>query len=125
MINYEYKNQRFLKQGRAMFNEDILNDLQRLAYLENQLKENDKNASNTAETLKDDELLQAAKTCVIVGYASTSLLVRKFKTTYTTAMYLLAALENNKIIGPFNGSENRAVLINLQELKKLAGRDLF
>ena len=36
MIDYKYKNRKFIKNGHTMFEQDVLTDLKRLSYLEEQ-----------------------------------------------------------------------------------------
>lgn len=61
----------------------------------------------------EDEMLNPAIECVIdAGIASTSLLQRKLKLGYARAARIIDELETRGIIGPFEGSKPRAVLIS-------------
>ena len=56
MRNYEQKKGQFLKNGHTMLEEDVLNDLKRLAYLENEISEKRlvrNKASLSSEDCKD------------------------------------------------------------------------
>ena len=60
-----------------------------------------------------DEMLPAAIECVVeAGIASTSLLQRKLKLGYARAARIVDELEARGIVGPFEGSKPRAVLIS-------------
>lgn len=63
-----------------------------------------------------DELLFDAIECVIeAGQASTSYLQRKLKVGYARAARLIDDMEAKSIIGPFEGSKPRPVLISKQQ----------
>lgn len=72
-----------------------------------------------------DELYeQAVRMIVISGYASTSMIQRKFKIGYTRAARLVDAMEQQGIVGPLDGAKPREVLVNKQDLDKLFGAPL-
>lgn len=61
----------------------------------------------------DDEMLPAAIECVVeAGLASTSLLQRKLKLGYARAARIVDAMEAKGIVGSFEGSKPRSVLIS-------------
>lgn len=63
-----------------------------------------------------DELLSDAIECVIeAGQASTSYLQRKLKVGYARAARLIDEMEGKGIIGPFEGSKPRQVMISRQQ----------
>ena len=58
-------------------------------------------------------MLNPAIECVVeAGIASTSLLQRKLKLGYARAARIIDELEARGIVGPFEGSKPRAVLIS-------------
>jgi len=70
----------------------------------------------------DDEILPQVIDMVIEqGQASTSLIQRKFKLGYSRASRILDIMEEQGIVGPFEGSKPRKVLItkNQWEERKL------
>ena len=71
----------------------------------------------TAETQhlieEDDEMVSQAIECIIeAGQASTSLLQRRLKLGYARSARLIDQLESKGIVGPFDGSRPRCVLIS-------------
>lgn len=75
-------------------------------------KGNASGASND-EGGDEDEMLAPAIECVIeAGMASTSLLQRKLKLGYARAARIIDEMEGRGIIGPYEGSKPRAVLIS-------------
>ena len=73
------------------------------------------NASGASsdESGDEDEMLAPAIECVIeAGMASTSLLQRKLKLGYARAARIVDEMEGRGIIGPYEGSKPRAVLIS-------------
>jgi len=64
---------------------------------------------------------QAVRMIVTTGYASTSMIQRKFKIGYTRAARLVDAMEQQGIVGPLDGSKPREILINKEDLERLFG----
>ena len=63
----------------------------------------------------DDKLQKAIEVVVEAGMASTTLLQRKLSLGYARAARLIDELEERKIVGPFEGSKPRKVLITKQQ----------
>jgi len=64
----------------------------------------------------EDELLERAIECVVeAGMASTSMLQRRLKVGYARGARLLEELEEKGIIGPYNGSKPRTVLMTKEQ----------
>src|SRR3989339_445884 len=73
---------------------------------------NDSVKLSPLDTRDDDVLYNEAKEVVTkMGKASASLIQRKLRIGYARAAHLLDMLEDNKVIGPSNGSEPREVLL--------------
>ena len=68
-------------------------------------------------------MLDAAIECVIdMGQASTSLLQRKLKLGYARAARIVDMMEERGVVGPYEGSKPRQVLITKEQwLEKKAG----
>lgn len=68
----------------------------------------------------DEELIDAAAEVVIeAGMASTSLLQRRLKLGYARASRIIDEMEERGIVGPFEGSRPRRVLISRQQLLEM------
>lgn len=71
------------------------------------------NAASSGGNGDEDEMLAPAIECVVEsGMASTSLLQRKLKLGYARAARIIDELESRGIVGPFEGSKPRSVLIS-------------
>ncbi|MBQ8599904.1 MAG: DNA translocase FtsK 4TM domain-containing protein [Clostridia bacterium] len=83
-------------------------------------------ASDESEDTGYDELLVQAGECVIeMGMASTSMLQRKLKLGYSRAGRIVDQLHDLGIIGPFEGSKPRQVLVSMDEFREICvQRDL-
>lgn len=70
-------------------------------------------ATEQPEALEIDELYQDVKDLVIEAQsASVSFLQRKFRIGYTRAARLIDSLEADGIIGPYEGSKPRKVIVS-------------
>ncbi|MDI6689025.1 MAG: DNA translocase FtsK 4TM domain-containing protein [Actinomycetota bacterium] len=68
----------------------------------------------------EDELLdQAMELVVTTGQASISMLQRRLRVGYARAARLIDMLEERGIVGGYEGSKPRAVLITLEELERI------
>lgn len=77
---------------------------------------------STAEVEIDDELLpEAAKLVIENGQASISMLQRRLRIGYNRAARLMDLLEAKGVVGAFEGSKPRAVLIGWDEYQRLFG----
>ncbi|PEK41952.1 cell division protein FtsK [Bacillus toyonensis] len=60
-----------------------------------------------------ESLYEPAKECVIaMQAASVSMIQRRFRIGYVTATKIIDRLEENGVIGPYEGSKPRKILIN-------------
>ncbi|HHW47419.1 MAG TPA: DNA translocase FtsK [Clostridiaceae bacterium] len=95
-------------QGKAEYDDNIIEEI------------NNKN-EHTENTDSDvDELLpQAIEMVVEAGQASVSLIQRKFKVGYARAARIIDQMEERGIIGGFEGSKPRQVLITKQQWQEM------
>ncbi|GAE88032.1 cell division protein FtsK [Acetivibrio straminisolvens JCM 21531] len=95
-------------QGNAEYNEDIIEEI------------NSERESRDSDPGDNDELLpQAIELVVDAGQASVSLIQRKFKVGYARAARIVDQMEARGIVGPFEGSKPRQVLITKQQLQEM------
>ena len=73
------------------------------------------------DAMNDEWYEPAVRLVVTNGYASTSMLQRKFKIGYTRAARLVDAMEEQGIVGPLDGAKPREVLIGKGDLERLFG----
>ncbi len=83
-------------------------------------------SSEESENTGYDELIVQAGECVIeMGMASTSMLQRRLKLGYSRAGRIVDQLNELGIIGPFEGSKPRQVLVTMDEFREICvQRDL-
>ena len=88
-----------------------------IAEMEKRATEDKKGGSSTEDTGSEvDPMLKNAVEAVIdAGQASTSLLQRRCKLGYARAARIMDEMEQLKIIGPYQGSKPREVLITRQQ----------
>ena len=72
---------------------------------------------------RDELLPQAIELVVDSGQASVSLIQRKFKVGYARAARIIDQMEERGIVGPFEGSKPRQVLITRQQWQELQMAD--
>lgn len=108
-------------QKKMTYDEKIMEEIERQAVSEKK-KGGDKESGGGF--MDEDEMLPSAIECVVdVGQASTSLLQRKLKLGYARAARIMDMMEEKGIIGPYEGSKPRQVLISKDrwiEMKMIA-----
>ena len=105
----------FVKDGEnAEYDEQILEEIEKQAAADKTKKGAGDDSGGGFDD--DDEMLPAAIECVVeMGQASTSLLQRRLKLGYARAARIVDQMEQKGIVGPFEGSKPRAVLISKQQ----------
>ena len=89
------------------YDDEIMDEIEKQAVQEKSGKEKDGGGFE-----EEDELIPQAIECVLeAGQASTSYLQRRLKVGYARAARLIDELEAKGIVGPFEGSKPRQVLI--------------
>lgn len=101
----------FIKtQGEVEYNNDLIDEISNLN--SNNEEENDPGDN-------DSLLPQATELVVEAGMASVSLIQRKFKVGYARAARIIDQMEARGIVGKFEGSKPRQVLISRQQWQEL------
>ncbi|MGN0629665.1 MAG: DNA translocase FtsK [Oscillospiraceae bacterium] len=100
---------KFVKNGgTAEYDENILDNIEKLSGKETE--------SDGGGFEDEDDMLPAAIECVVeMGQASTSMLQRKLKLGYARAARIIDQMEERGIVGPFEGSKPRQVLITKEQ----------
>ena len=109
----------FIKQNSdAQYSDDIMAQIEKAA-----IKEDGKSAKDDAPADKSgdyDELLpQAVDVILETGQASVSLLQRRLKLGYSRAARLVDQMEEMGVVGPFQGSKPRDILITKQQWQEM------
>ncbi|MBQ3085479.1 MAG: DNA translocase FtsK 4TM domain-containing protein [Clostridia bacterium] len=107
----------------ATYDQTAISDIDRMAT--QGAKSN--NASEESEEAAgfDDLIVQAGECVIEMGMASTSMLQRRLKLGYSRAGRIIDQLNELGVIGPFEGSKPRQVLMSLDEFRELCvQRDL-
>lgn len=100
---------------------DFIKDQHTVKYNEDIIEEiNTEKDEEEPDPGDNDELLsQVIEMVVEAGQASTSLIQRKFKVGYARAGRIMDQMEARGIVGPFEGSKPRQVLISRQQLMEM------
>ena len=97
----------------AQYDEEMIAEMERRAVAEKGSKKGG-DEEESGGTL--DPMFEQAVECVIeAGQASTSLLQRRCKLGYARAARIMDQMEQEKIIGPYEGAKPRSVLLTLSQ----------
>lgn len=108
---------KFIKnQEESSYDDQIMEDIERHAVIEKKKGSSAAASDEADESGSGDEMLPKAIEVVVENQmASTTLLQRKLKLGYARAARLMDSLEEKGIVGPFEGSKPRKVLISKQQ----------
>ena len=107
----------------TQYDEEMIAEMERRAVAEKGSKKGSDDDGDTGGAL--DPMFEQAVECVIdAGQASTSLLQRRYKLGYARAARIMDQMEQEKIIGPYEGAKPRTVLVSKAqwEERKLNGQ---
>ena len=109
--------------GSANYSDEVMHEIEQHA------AEKDKNAKGVGGNAPDDvggeydELIDAATEVILeTGQASVSMLQRRLKLGYARAARLVDQLEEKGIVGPFEGSKPRQLLITKEQWQEMQYR---
>lgn len=100
------------KQGETSYDDEVIQEIERQAAAKDKKKSSDVEAGDSDA---DEMLPKAIEVVVEAQMASTTLLQRKLKLGYARAARIVDELEQRNIVGPYEGSKPRKVLISKQQ----------
>ncbi|MBE6729503.1 MAG: DNA translocase FtsK [Ruminococcaceae bacterium] len=114
----------FVKGNRSSeYNEEIQGEIDRLAAAQKKGKGGMSDDSGDGDSEDDPMLSDAIRAVVEQGQASTSFLQRKLKLGYSRAARIMDQMEAKGVIGPYEGSKPRQILITSAELMEKEARE--
>ena len=87
-------------------------------------REDDDEPSTISDEKRDPLFRKAAETCIQHQLGSTSLLQRRLGVGYGRAARIIDQLHAAGVLGPANGSKPREILVGLDDVDRIAGREI-
>ncbi len=97
------------------YDEDVMAEIERQSAIDKKAK----SGVTDSEDADDEMLPQAIEVVVEMGQASTSMLQRRLKLGYARAARLIDIMEQRGVVGPYEGSKPRQVLISKEQLLEM------
>ncbi len=106
--------------GVAKYNEDVLESIENSGKSDGEKEQaNSQGGGNELDPL----LPEVIEMCVEIGKASTSYIQRKFSVGFNRAGRIIDQMEERGVVGPYEGTKARKMLITLDELQRLKATD--
>lgn len=110
----------FIKQNsEAQYSDDILAQIEQAAAKEDKSGSAPAESGNDKKNDYDDLLPQAVDVILETNQASVSMLQRRLKLGYSRAARLVDQMEEMGVVGPFEGSKPRKILITKQQWQEM------
>ena len=110
-------------QGEVKYDDEVIQEIERNATKDDKKKGMDVAMDSTGQGEDGDEMIPKAIEVVIEqGMASTTLLQRKLKLGYARAARIIDELSEKGIVGPYEGSKPRKVLITKEQWYEMQAR---